>query len=251
MGMGGQNWSVVLDGSYVGSLSYAGQTLGRDLSAGAHSFYIRDDAHGATSQAITFSIAAGQKLSYTLGTGSGILSWTYDKTVNLSNLRIQLLAGNTVVRLTTDLTVSGYGGRAFEVGGYWLSLNAGTYYFVPPVQGFQFNTPGNYIGHMFYATAPNNAAYTFSPSFDVSASAYPGKSSGTHYYGMFEVYAGTQVASVNASNLTRIGPLATVWITYSATSPGAGEAIVKRADGTTVTLPVAVDIREPAASVAR
>ena len=246
MAVAGQSWSVVLDGSSIGQLTYAGQTLGRDVSAGGHSFYVRDAAHGGTSQSFPFSISNGQKLTYTLGTGNTAINWNYDQALSVSNIRISLLNNNTVVRMSADFNATGYSQRTFEIGGYWLSYSNGSYIYVSPPSGYTFNTPGGYVGHVFYTTPSSNSPYTCTPYFDVSASAFPVRTAGTHYYGMFKVYSGTSVNSVNAAAISQAGPASTIWVSFSLSpSGGAGEAVVRQADGSTTTQPVAVDVREP------
>jgi len=198
--------TVNLDGRDIGRLTTKDQKIEKDVSEGGHSFYLHDNSISARSQDIPFRVGRGDILTYTLGNGDIPLQWTFEDNVRLSGLRSAILSGGATVRLTVDLDISGYSGRSFAVGGFWLSQSGSTYPFVVPASACVFNPPGGFMGKLFQVKCTSDVAARYQPSFDVTATCFPIRSNGKRYYGMFRLYSAATVGDVNAPNLAQIGP---------------------------------------------
>lgn len=225
MAVSGYDFSIYLDGSYLGRLDSKGDKIHKDLATGTYRFHIVDNVYDRTSKEESFSIIANHRRTITFGVGGEEIEWLVDAVYG--NLSTSIDHDQQVIYIGTTLKVyDSLIGRTMAQGKYWLKKSGDSYtYFT--ASGHQFDTPGNYVGDMSYVTPRSGSQNLYyQSSIPFSYSCFPDRSDGATYYAIAKLYERSSVTSVNASTITRIGPPQTiVRITWSKIDKNSDETI--------------------------
>jgi len=132
---------------------------------------------------------------------------------------------NDIITLATDVTLTGYAGRTFAMGGYWFRKNGDSYYYVRA--GCQTNVPNNYLGRQWTVTASCDNSRADNVGFTASYGCFPERSG--CYYGRIKLYqVGDIPCAPNSCTMTKTGYVELTWTTCGASNNGdAGEPSIR------------------------